>query len=56
MHPDLQAQLHMMSPELQEYVRKLQITAQMRKDTSQLEDEDVADLRYDEAGLQTITM
>jgi len=38
---DLQAQLRMMSPALQEYVRKLQIKAQMRKDTSQLEDEDV---------------
>jgi len=37
-----------MSPALQEYVRKLQIKAQMRKDTSQLEDEDVADLGRDE--------
>jgi len=45
---DLQAQLRMMSPALQEYVRKLQIKAQMRKDTSQLEDEDVADLGRDE--------
>jgi len=47
-NPDLQAQLRRMSPALQEYVRKLQIKAQMRKDTSQLEDEDVADLGRDE--------
>jgi len=40
--PDLNAQLRMMPPALQEYVRELQIKVQKRKDTSQPEDEDKA--------------
>ena len=38
--PDLQAQLRMMPPALQEYVRELQMKAQKRENTSQVEDEE----------------
>jgi len=40
--PDLKAQLRMMPPALQEYVRELQMKAQRRENTSQVEDEDEA--------------
>jgi len=40
--PDLKAQLRMMRPELQGYVRELQMKVQKRKNTSQGEDEDEA--------------
>ena len=40
--PDLKAQLRMMPPELQEYVRELQMKVQKRQNTSQVEGEDEA--------------
>jgi len=41
--PDLKAQLRMMPPALQEYVRELQMKVQKRENTSQVEDEDEAE-------------
>jgi len=40
--PDLKDQLRMMPPALQEYVRELQMKAQRRENTLQVEDEDEA--------------
>jgi len=42
--PDLKAQLRMMTPALQEYVRDLQLKAQERKNT---QDEAIEDLGHD---------